>query len=428
MLRREELLNGMDRKYHKMLNEVNIPDFTKTVWAWAQEREVVSDEVICEYLQTWATNKYPLYEMIGGTRKDIKIEFEPQISEGDNFSQYLQLAKDYPAYAPWLISAPDAVDKDGKVRDRYYSFNDYAEKTFPGSRSDVAGMKVTGFFSKFLKAPEDLVTGIAAIYEFKKIKGTYTLSIDPVDIMLASENPYDWRSCYALDGEYADGLMASILDPKIAIGYIWEREGEHVIGRNTYKLKSIRYKRMRQWVMLGDNYANFCKMYPSKDNVSKSLQEEVYRIVGNIINPEVTWEKRRINVSRYYAYGYDEFYAMIGIREINSEVERWHDEPVYTVEIKCPCGCGSILPDRNEDDNRHIRHNGDGFICSNFYEEEEYYCEICDTYYYEGEDCECQYCDDCGARIHPSEYDENEGLCNDCYKEQNEEEEVVDVD
>lgn len=419
MLKREELLEGMDKKYHKMLSEVNIADFTKTIWVWSGDREATSDAVIREYLQTWATNKYPLYKTIGGIRKDTPIDFEPVANNDDVRGQYLQIAKDFPAYAPWLITCFEDLDKEGKIVDDYSPFKSYVVKTFPGAYESMVGMKITGFLSKFLRAPEELITQVAAIYEFKRIKGTYTLSIDPVDIMLASENPYGWRSCYALDGEYADGLMASVLDPQIAIGYIWERDGVLVIGSGEYKLKNIRYKRMRQWVVINEDSAGFCKMYPGKDNVGVQLQAEARNIVGKIINPELNWYENKISLRRVYSYGYSEFVSLTGIFGYEGVCKI---EDVYSVQIKCPCGCGEYLPD--EKDSYSTRYSGDGFICNNFYEEEEYYCDICDTYYYDGDDCACRYCEECDERIHPGEYEENGGRCNYCAEAEREREEA----
>ena len=90
------------------------------------------------------------------------------------------------------------------------------------------------------------------IFENDTITGTYTISIDPVDMMLASENPYNWQSCYRLEtpneASHADGCLAAILDSSSLITYIWDKEGK--FNLYNHDLKCIRYKRIREWIAI----------------------------------------------------------------------------------------------------------------------------------------------------------------------------------
>ncbi len=63
-----------------------------------------------------------------------------------------------------------------------------------------------------------------------KINANFTLSIDPVDIMLSSENPYNWESCYRLEEFYeshSDGCLAGVIEHPTIVTYIWTKEGKY---------------------------------------------------------------------------------------------------------------------------------------------------------------------------------------------------------
>lgn len=87
-----------------------------------------------------------------------------------------------------------------------------------------------------MNAPDELITNVAAIFENQKVKATHTISIDPVDMMLASDNPYNWTSCYRLelerDDSHADGCLAAILDNSSLIAYVWNNEGKFELYEN----------------------------------------------------------------------------------------------------------------------------------------------------------------------------------------------------
>ena len=129
---------------------------------------------------------------------------------------------------------------------------------------------MTHFFKSCLQAPDELVTRLGRIWEHETITGTHTISIDPVDMMLASENPYDWQSCYRLEtfdgGSHADGCLAAVLDDSSLITYVWNREGKYSLY-NRYDFKKIRYYRMRQWVSVSpsQNSIHFNDIYPRKN-------------------------------------------------------------------------------------------------------------------------------------------------------------------
>ena len=78
MLLTKNLINGADERYVEMLKSVNIPDFTKCIaeFSGLSMREI-DDEMIKEYLLTWAKNKYRFYKMLGDkTRVDNSFVYK----------------------------------------------------------------------------------------------------------------------------------------------------------------------------------------------------------------------------------------------------------------------------------------------------------------------------------------------------------------
>lgn len=239
---------------------------------------------------------------------------------------------------------------------------------FPGVNFE--GMSITSFFKRYLSAPDELVTAIGRIFENQKIKANFTISIDPVDIMLASENPYHWTSCYRLEtgfeNSHADGNLAAILDTSSFITYVWNNKGKFSLYDN-YDFKSIRYKRMRMFVAASKNFSSlhFNEVYPSKDMYSKEFKKSLRNVVENYICNQLGIESRwKYNsegyrrVEKEYAYGYDEFDDDYIYYQIDSEAE---DIYVYDEKIICPCGCGYYLPGTENYD-----YNGEGHIYKNY--------------------------------------------------------------
>ena len=419
MLSKKELLSKLDKKYEPMINQISIADFTKCVAQFSGlTMDKVSTDAIFNYLTHWAENKYKYFQMLGNSvRKDIPIEYNKE--NDDKNIEFETLEKEYPSYAPWLDGFKNlSTNKIDSYR-MDYDIRDMARKLFP-TLGNLDGTTLTHFFKKYLNAPDELVTAIGRIFENDKVTGTYTISIDPVDMMLASENPYDWRSCYKLATDcdsHADGCLAAIIDTSSLITYIWSSEGKFNLYDN-YTFKNVRYKKMREWISISPkfNAIHFNAIYPGKngysDEFEKQLREIVEGIVAEYTNVENKW---RINVNysgnceRVFRYGYGEFSpSRIYTLSNNPVVDEW---TVYDVEITCPCGCKEGLPgaDWDEDeDETYYEYEGGGFVCyrhEEHYREPEYWCEYADDYC--SHECCREYCEGEGC----SAWDDNHPIC-----------------
>ena len=396
MLNKNDLLESVDEKYVPMLKEVNIPDFTKCIAQFSGlRRNEVKEDVIKEYLLTWAKNKHRFYKMLGNKLKvDNRIQYKDENIEV--YIELKELGKDFPAFALWLEGFRWIKTNKFDSGNITIDTKNVIERIFPDCK--INGCLMTHFFKKYLKAPDELVTKIGRIWEHEMIEGKYTISIDPVDMMLASENPYDWTSCYKLESSHADGCLAAILDDSSLITYVWNREGKFSLY-NQYDFKNIRYYRMRQWISISpkETAIHFNAIYPGK-RYSDEFEKKLRLVVEDFINKEATWVRNtdyRTNCKRTYLYGYNEYdYENIYKIKDSSEYENWD---VYNEQILCPCGCGEYMHGSDEyddDEETGYEYNGNGFIAENF--EEVYkgeYCGYIDDYCRDyGEYCEnCYY-------------------------------------
>ena len=419
MLIKKDLLAAADEQYKPMLKEVSIPDFTKCIAQFSGLHiSKVSDEAIKTYLLTWAKNKYRFYQLLGNKLKvDNKIQYKDENKDVE--TEMRALEKDYPAYALWLEGFKYVESNKINVRDVEWTIRNTVDNIFPGCRLDSCS--VTHFFKSYLNAPDELVTKIGRIWENEMVEGIYTISIDPVDMMLASENPYNWNSCYRLElgnsDSHADGCLAAVIDDSSLISYVWNNEGKFKLYDN-YELKSIRYKKMRMWFSLSEHMTtvHFNTIYPGKSSYSKGFVQKVRYIIEEYLSKQLKvnnmWKHGERVIERYFdTYGYDEFDEDYLFYQADSEEEKiWP----YNQQIICPCGCGNIVCGSQASDD--MCYNGEGFLAENF--AEEIYCDEMEEY----TDCNGE-CHECSIwrQNHPvCELDENESCERDTYEAENE--------
>ena len=395
MLLKKDLLKSVDEQYRPMLKEVNIPDFTKCIAQFSGLHiSKVADSAIQDYLIKWAKNKYHFYKLLGNKlRYDTDIQYEDDNQESRR-ADLLELAKEYPAYSLWIYEFTEVSNNKIEELDLSYSFKSTVKELFP--KHSIIGMSLTHFFKNYLSAPDELVTKIGRVFENKEIEANYTISIDPVDMMLASENPYNWTSCYRLsEGCHGDGTLAAMLDTNSLITYIWNKEGDFSLYGN-YMFKSIRYKKIRQYVSISPsmNSIHFNIAYPGKSYLN-SFERLLRSKVEDLVDKNATWINNSrclpcymSECDRKYKYGYGEFgKEYIYIRKFSKE-EKWE---TYDEEIICPCGCGNYLYGSEAIDElgNEVQYNDDGFTSENEYTR--HYCEIIDEYCdaYNGDCSEC---------------------------------------
>ena len=400
-----EKLDLIDRdRLSDMIKQINIPDFYKCIAQFSGLRiNDIDDEVMFKYIKIWATNKYPYFKLFGN-KTQLDIPFEWIDKDRDINGYYRELMNSYPVYAPWLEGFNGMETNTIKERRMGWDTKRYIDRFFPEYK--LEGSTITHFFKKYLNAPNDLITRIGAVYENKAVNANFTLSIDPVDIMLASDNPYGWQSCYRLElgrnDSHADGCMAAVLDTSNIISYVWTSHGEFNLY-DSFKFKDIRYKRMRMWIALNEDMDTvyFASLYPGRSNYSEEYTENIRNLALAMIakakNWSNVWDNIEHNIWRDFGYGYSEYDNGYDSTYTNLQVnpdKEVKDIIVYNVQIKSADGNG-VLPGSYcegsdyKDDCQEYEYNGDGFIADNFFER--YWCPYLDDWC--EHDCTCE--EDC---------------------------------
>lgn len=389
MLKTKTLIDKLGKEYEPMLNKVNIPNFTKCIAQYSGiDIKDLKDDIIEEYLTTWARNKKHFFDMFGDLVVDMPIEY---IDTNTKTSEkIMEIARKYPTYYYWCEIFNN--QKENKIDYGALSW-DFKKRElddmFPGYKID--GTTITHFFKEKLNAPDEIVTAIGRVFEHDKIVATYTMSIDPVDIMLSSENPYKWTSCYRLEhfeGSHADGCLAGVLDHDTIISYIWNNSGKLSLY-NKYELKDIRYKKVRITLAVNGTYnaIHFNEVYPWKydtpDDFRKMIRDKVETYFAEKAGIKNLWGKleryidgksnydfvRVLNPYRYHSqYGYGE-YNSDRVYFVKDQ-DHYDEFSIYDEEIMCPCGCGVVYmgSDFCEDE---YRSNGRGHVNENIEEVED---------------------------------------------------------
>ena len=184
-------------------------------------------------LKQWAKNKKSFYKAFGNKciyqypeKVEVKLSTKAQKKI---FIEFMDRLKG------WICN------EQNQGVDRWIPFLNFLDKQsylgffsnevlFECEHNIPTGMKLVKAFKYFF--PEDMKEEmihwqqIASEYIQKdKIAGYFCLSIHPLDFLTSSVNNHNWRSCHALDGEYAGGNLDYITDSSTVICYLKSKEG-----------------------------------------------------------------------------------------------------------------------------------------------------------------------------------------------------------
>jgi len=264
------------------------------------------------------------------------------------------------------------------------------------------------------------------------------LSINPVDMLMASVHTTSWRSCHnIIDGEYATGPMSYVLDGVTCIAYATR-------GADYCDLLEEDWDRKlwRQMVFLDKNNlsAILSRQYPQENSL---FEKEARRLVAKVLSEYggVPYKWKYLNMSGGCSMSADEE-ADTGRRGHNVEIcgEWMYPGDAFSGRIKmseggrdpaivvgvtdmiCPV-CG----DYRSYDDYYTDPRSDISCCDGRW----VYCEHCETRMREGDciithggdpicdDCYHEYyatCSDCGEIYHRDDmwYVDGEAVCSDC--------------
>ena len=185
----------------------------------------VQSDVVEKYITTWYNHKFPWISRFHNNT----IYTYPKLVEGSMSDTDKQIQID-----KFLKGLKGAGYNYTYSRDTFITFiksqgiaaadNIVSEEFIcPDGVKIPKGMKLLRAFKFFFSDKNDLTSAqddMNLIISRSKFSGYLHLSVDPLDYLSLSENNYGWRSCHALDGDYAAGNLEYMMDNATIICYI----------------------------------------------------------------------------------------------------------------------------------------------------------------------------------------------------------------
>jgi hypothetical protein len=121
------------------------------------------------------------------------------------------------------------------------------------------------------------------------------LSCNPLDMLLSSDSTNGWNSCHRLEGGYATGGLAYMLDDVSLIAYVYKNVRQYAPCSVELPIKS-----WRQMVYLDveNKAAIMSREYPGlKSALGKASRRLVARVLADLTGCEYKWKVARLNTN-----------------------------------------------------------------------------------------------------------------------------------
>ena len=379
----------------------------------------------------WAENKKDLYKVLGNKLiVEKEIYFEKDICElRDDLSKYwysFPMSNFRDSWENWVYCSKATKDLSRYDKDCLYSLVGDSRKLIqvttshdlevpnPNSKTPFKlrrGDKIMRFVGKVAKAYningyEAFATEVSKVLNQKKLKGTLSISIHPMDFLTMSDNTYDWNSCMSWieSGCYRQGTVEMMNSPIVVVAYL-SGEDKMYNGWNS--------KKWRELFIVDRNIITGIKGYPYENsNLEKIVLNELKSLVEQ--NTDWRYESKITSWPDSNAFG---SYITTTAEEQNVKF-RFQTEHMYNDFGNKSCNVnsyfGSVL---NSDTTYEINYSGQP------------QCMICgrpQSFDYEGYvigDCCGEYirCHECGCALNLDDgnYIERDGryYCDDCLSE-----------
>lgn len=346
-------------------------------------------------LNTFAVNKSRFYKDFGNefsiTRKGVSVEKNEE-SKKEDFDSFKR-----------------RITRGGKLYEFAKFINDNGIEGFFNNKVIVEndynipiGMKLSKSFNLIPELKKDNLVNhwqisYSQILNDNRIAGDLTISIHPFDYLTMSENRYNWRSCHALDGEYAAGTLGMMNDKVTVVAFLSNPKLEEFEVLNGAKWNN---KKWRQLVHVSTdlNTLVHSKHYPYHNQQLEDLVHELFQEVYPQLEDYIFDQNTRgLDYVRTGSNSPAYNDAKSSMNGPNVYLKPYDGEMPYKKVV-----VGAAVP---------CLHCGDYDIM----EPEYWSCEDCS-----GVDHYDAYCDNCGEGVYDGDYcytAHDETLCNDCSDE-----------
>lgn len=343
-MKKQDILSKIKEENLEMIRLVHLDNFIKCIGNLfgLSYKEMFASDKYCDgiayYLNTWAEQKRWLYDTLYNKSLTISTNFEEKLDVTNYRDQFMQLSEIEENYLfrPYLaFLAGHVAYKDGQACNLYTSNspsfyscdNYYLPRIFTDKIDQEKEIKITTVASKYFNLPQKLVDALGRILDNNRRKCTLTLSIDPVDILTCSVNPYHWTSCYSITnhcGSHADGALAAMVDSNSQVVYGWIDEGELDLTKSC-SLKNVKFKLFRSWLNLTSDFKTLyvTSAYPYRDTEhTKEIRLAIEDILDKYLNNTEKWRPLGVAIERAMNYGYNEFsYSTYSLQSAKQFIE-----------------------------------------------------------------------------------------------------------
>jgi hypothetical protein len=256
----------------EMISMVDMKQFRSVmaVAATYDDKVFPKTEIIKLYLEKWAEAKVDFF-LLFGRKLSINKEIDMDIDSVDMGAMIDELTKKYKKYATVI----HRFNSEEYIKNAARGYDEVLMKYAPKYER---GMKVSKIISAYLEDPEFDIE-LSKVLQYRTIKGSIKISIEPYDYLTASYNRHGWRSCHSIaGGEYSTGNLDYMIDESTLVAFK-ENNKLYDYDESGFKWKG-NSKSWRQFVFVDKDSCSmiFGKHYPSKskdtETVVRNLIEE----------------------------------------------------------------------------------------------------------------------------------------------------------
>jgi hypothetical protein len=239
-----------------------------------------------DWLKEWEIGKSEnLENLFGGA---LYVEFPVEFTQSNDylckeFDKKLDSHPFYDALCHWVWNLDDTatrrnlscITEDRTIIKKVYPRDCKVELPYFDEKAGkerklviTKGMKLTTIYSKLNKyfklvSPEtyeDFRQKYSTLFNSEKVKGTYVLSMRPLDYMTMSDNDYNWSSCmsWQSQGCYRRGTIEMMNSPYVIVGYL---KGDKPLSSYTFATE-IDNKKWRSLFVVHPEIITSIKSYP----------------------------------------------------------------------------------------------------------------------------------------------------------------------
>ena len=183
-------------------------------------------------LQEWKKNKNRFYfDFFDGHcvaeigEVSVELHVKQKINLATEFIAKLRedWEEMFPGYEDYCGEAQELADFLELNTGNFFDNKTWQDYYAPDGTIIAENTKISKSFKHFFDRKE-LVRMVqdkfSAVIQQDKMTGILCASVHPLDFLSSSENNYKWRSCHALNGEYANGNLSYMMDHCTIIFYL----------------------------------------------------------------------------------------------------------------------------------------------------------------------------------------------------------------